>query len=91
MQQVIEQITAAFPTYGYRRNVEQLHRQGWNINRKRVERIMHEGGWQARKRVLRRLTTDSTHQFPHYCNLVEHLDIVRPDQVWGYDITYIRL
>ncbi len=36
-------------------------------------------------------TTDSGHAFPRYPNLVEGLDVTRPDQVWVADITYIRL
>jgi transposase InsO family protein len=38
-----------------------------------------------------RKTTDSQHDFPRYPNLVQGLEIVRPDQVWVSDITYIRL
>jgi transposase InsO family protein len=36
-------------------------------------------------------TTDSDHPFPRYPNLVEDLEVVRPDQVWVADITYVRL
>ena len=43
----------------------------------------------ARKRTTR--TTNSRHSFPRYANLVEGLQILRPEQVWVADITYIRL
>ena len=36
-------------------------------------------------------TTNSDHPYPRYANLVQGLAIVRPDQVWVSDITYIRL
>jgi transposase InsO family protein len=36
-------------------------------------------------------TTDSSHPFPRYPNVVEHLEIVRPDRLWVCDITSIRL
>jgi len=36
-------------------------------------------------------TTDSEHGFPRYPNLLEGLEICRPDQVWVADITYVRL
>lgn len=36
-------------------------------------------------------TTDSGHPFPRYPNRVVGLCVVRPDQVWVGDITYIRL
>src|SRR5258708_2173484 len=52
---------------------------------------MHERGWQARRKRTHHQTTDSAHTFPRYPNLVEHLEIVRPEQVWVSDITYIRL
>lgn len=36
-------------------------------------------------------TTDSTHHFPTYPNLVRELIADRPNQVWSSDITYIPL
>jgi len=88
----IEVVTAEWPTYGYRRVTAQLHRQGWVVNHKRVRRLMREmDSLQARKKRKKRRTTDSEHDFPRYPNLVQDLEIVRPDQVWVSDITYIRL
>jgi len=52
---------------------------------------MRAAGLQAHKKAKRRITTDSAHPFPRYLNLVEQLEIVRPEQVWVCDITYIRL
>jgi hypothetical protein len=60
-------------------------------NHKPVERIMHELGLRAHQKAKLRTTTDSCHSFPRYPNLVEHLEIVRPEQVWVSDITYIHL
>jgi putative transposase len=91
LQQAIEAEAAQWPTYGYRRITHHLRRQGWMVNHKRVERIMHERGLQARRKRTQHKTTDSAHAFPRYPNLVEHLEIVRPGQVWVSDITYIRL
>lgn len=36
-------------------------------------------------------TTNSEHGFPRFENLVEGLEVVRPEQVWVADITYVRL
>ncbi len=36
-------------------------------------------------------TTDSEHSFTRYPNLAQDLDVVRPEQVWACDITYVRL
>ena len=57
----------------------------------RVARIMQECGLQAQRKAKRRTTTDSTHDFPHYANLVAELEIVHPEHIWVSDITYIRL
>jgi len=92
LRQAIATVAGEWPRYGYRRITKQLQRQGWNINHKRVERLMQELGLQAHRKAKRRVTTtDSGHPFPRYPNLVEHLEIVRPDQLWVCDITYIRL
>jgi putative transposase len=86
------EVAAAWPKYGYLRVTHQLRREGWTVNHKRVARMMRNLGLQAqRKPKPRTTTTDSRHAFPRYANLVEHLEIVRPQQVWVSDITYIRL
>ena len=88
----IEGVLVRFPTYGYRRVSAQLRRHGWQglINSKRVRRIMRENDLVVL--VKRRpKTTNSRHGYGRYPNLVQGLEIVRPDQVWCGDITYIRL
>jgi transposase InsO family protein len=93
LEAMIEDIAGKFPTYGTRRVTQELRRFPYElqVNRKRVRRIM------ATKKLLRpikqqkRHTTDSDHPYPRYPNLVKHLEITRPDQVWVSDITYIRL
>jgi transposase InsO family protein len=87
----IKKAAAEWPTYGYRRITEQLRRGTWMVNRKRVQRLMRLMGIQARIKRKKRRTTNSEHGFPRYPNLVLDLDIVRPEQVWVCDITYIRL
>ena len=87
----IESVAAEWPTYGYRRVTQQLRRQEWVINKKRVQRLMRELGLQVKTKRKARKTTNSDHDFPRYPNLVQDLEIVRPEQVWVSDITYIRL
>ena len=87
----IESVAAEWPTYGYRRVTKQLRRQEWVINKKRVQRLMREMGLQVKTKRKARKTTNSGHDFPRYPNLVQDLEIVRPEQVWVSDITYIRL
>jgi len=86
----IKAVAAEWPTYGYRRVTAQLRRQGWLVNRKRVQRLMRLMDLQAKTKRKKRRTTNSEHDFPRYPNLVQGLEVVRPDQVWVSDITYIR-
>jgi putative transposase len=87
----IQKVAAEWPTYGYRRVTAQLRREGWTVNRKQVRRLLRGMGLQVKVRRKTQKTTDSTHSFPRYPNLVQGLVVVRPDQVWVSDITYIRL
>jgi putative transposase len=86
----IEDVLADFPTYGYRRVTVELARRGAAVNHKRVRRVLSENDLiQQLRRTVH--TTDSRHGYARYPNLVQGLAIVRPDQVWVADITYIRL
>ena len=91
IKDALRELAGAWPTYGYRRLTAMLHRQGLPVNAKRVRRLMHELGicGEAPRRIPR--TTDSGHAYPRFANLVEGLEVERPDQVWVADITYIRL
>jgi putative transposase len=53
--------------------------------------LMREMSLSAPIKGKKRNTTNSQHPFPRYPNLVQDLAVVRPDQVWVSDITYIRL
>lgn len=85
------QVAGDWPTYGYRRVTAMLRRAGWTVNHKRVQRLLGELGLHMPRQAQKRRTTNSNHAFPRYPNLVQDLAIVRPDQVWVADITYIRL
>jgi putative transposase len=91
LDSAMQEICGQFPCYGYRRVTAELRRRGWQINRKRIARMMKIMGLQAKKVVRKRRTTNSEHSFPRYLNLVEDLVVQHPDQVWVADITYIRL
>lgn len=91
LQAVLLRLAGEWPTYGYRRLTAQLRREGWEVNSKRVRHLMREMGLQVKTKRSKRHTTDSRHSFPRFRNLVQGLEIVRPNQVWVADITYIRL
>jgi putative transposase len=87
----VEQGAATWPTYGYRRITVQLRREGFKVNGKGVRRIMAELGLKGKVYRGKKRTTNSDHPFPRYPNLVQELEVARPDQVWVADITYIKL
>jgi transposase InsO family protein len=91
LRQALQQLAAEYPTYGYRRLTKQLQRAGWTVNHKRVQRLMTEMGLQRPLKRRKTWTTNSQHVFPRYANLVQGLQVTKPDQVWVADITYIRL
>jgi putative transposase len=84
-------LAAEWPTYGYRRLTAMMKRLGWKVNGKRVRRWMEELNLCGDPPNKKCRTTDSRHGWPRYENLMKDLEIVRPDQVWVADITYVRL
>jgi transposase InsO family protein len=91
LRDAIERIVLAFPGYGYRRVTHALCRAGWVVNHKRVLRVMRQESLlcQLARRFV--VTTDSGHGHRRYPNLLRDVEVVRPDQAWVADITYIRL
>lgn len=86
----IEDVLADYPTYGYRRVTVELGRRGPAVNHKRVRRVMAEND--LLQEIVRGVrTTDSRHGHRRYPNLLQDCQVVRPDQVWCADITYIHL
>jgi transposase InsO family protein len=91
LENEIRTVAGQWPTYGYRRITEQLRRQKHRINHKRVYRLMRKLGITKKVKRKKRKTTNSQHDFPRYPNLVQDLIVVRPNQAWVSDITYIHL
>jgi transposase InsO family protein len=91
--QALLKLAGRYPTYGYRRLSILLRRQPdfQHLNVKRVRRLLKSAGIQVQKAPRRFVTTDSRHGFRRYPNLVQHLRIEHPNQVWCCDLTYIVL
>lgn len=77
------------PSSGVPRMTKYLRRQGYKVNRKRVTRLMRHMGLQAIA-PKRRLSWHNK-EHPVYPYLLKNLDIVRPNQVFCADITYIPM
>jgi transposase InsO family protein len=87
----IEAICLEFPRYGYRRVTEQLKREHWLVNHKKVLRLMRENDLLCQVKRKWVNTTDSNHSFHRYPNLIKGMVISGLNQVWLADITYIRI
>jgi len=87
----IQRIALEFPCYGRPRITAELKRRGWEVNHKRVGRIMREDNLLCLRRRKFVSTTDSNHNFRVYPNLAGTMEVTGLDQLWRADITYIRL
>ncbi len=87
----IQRIALEWPCYGWRRVQAELQRRGWEVNHKRVRRIMREDNLLCLRRRKFVVTTDSNHSRPVYPNLAGEMTLTGIDQLWVADITYIRL
>ncbi|MEQ8335989.1 MAG: IS3 family transposase [Cyclobacteriaceae bacterium] len=71
---------------------EQLVKNDLRIGRDYLFDVMERNSLKVRQRKRRRpQTTDSTHGFIRYPNLVKGLEIKRAEQVWVVDITYLKV
>jgi len=89
IKQRIDELYTAYPFYGSRRMTVVLLREGWIISRPTVQKYMREMGIAGIAPGPNLSKRNQEHKvFPY---LLRGLTISRPNQVWGIDITYIRL
>ncbi|GJL55113.1 MAG: transposase [Nitrospirales bacterium] len=75
--------------YGSPHMTADLRAAGWQVNRKRIARLMRQAGLRARGRCRRRYTTQSAHPHPVAPNRVaQQFTVTAPNRVWVTDITY---
>lgn len=85
----IDRLYVKWPFLGSRKMVEFLRREDIEVNRKRVQRLMRLMGLEAICPKRHLSANGAKHRvFPY---LLRGLEIVRPDQVWAADITYIPM
>lgn len=77
------------PARGSRQMVDFLEDHGFNVNRKRVQRLMQKMGIEGMSPGRRTTLRNVGHQVYPY--LLRGLQIERPNQVWCSDITYIPM
>ncbi len=77
-------------TYGSPRVHKELQARGLRVGKKRVERLMREGGIVARRKRRFRRTTDSNHPAPIAPNIVQRkFEVAQPNKAWVTDVTYV--
>jgi len=91
-QRLMDAIDTEFtktPFYGARKIARELRLKGWVVGRKRVRRLMRLMGLEAV--VPTKNTSKRNPLHPVYPYLLRGVAITQVNQVWGMDITYIRL
>jgi transposase InsO family protein len=87
----MQKVALESPAYGYRRITSELQQRGFEVNHKRVLRVMREDHLLCVRRRAFVVTTDSRHNLPVYPNLARAIKPMAINQLWVADITYIRL
>jgi len=83
-------IAVDWPQYGYRTVTKELHRRGFEVNSKRVRRIMRAEGLLCRRKPSRGLPYRK-HGYGAHPNLARGLKPTAINQLWVTDFTYVRL
>jgi putative transposase len=91
LREEMQKIAVEWPSYGSRRMTRELKARGWDVNRKRVQRLMREDHLLCVAKRKFVVTTDSAHGLKVYANLAGSMVLTGVDQLWIADITYIRL
>lgn len=96
MLKMVEHVRTQLPRTGTRKLLHMLRpsfeQHHIRIGRDRLFDTLHAHGLLVRRRKRRYpKTTDSYHRFRKYPNLIKGLSIIRPEQVWVADITYLSI
>jgi putative transposase len=89
LMHLIDRQYTAQPVYGSRRMMIWLQDQGHEVNRKRVQRLMRLMGLEAIYPKPKLSAPGQGHKIYPY--LLRNVAIVRVNQVWSTDITYVPL
>ena len=89
VMKLIDELHLKRPTLGSRSMVDRLKDKGHEVNRKRVQRLMHLMGIEAI--YPKPKTSMANKQHKVYPYLLKDVKIERANQVWVTDITYIPM
>jgi putative transposase len=89
LMRIIDEIYTDYPFYGSPRITDELRFRGYEVNRKRIMRLMELMGIVAVYPKPNLSKPDISHvKYPY---LLKDLILRGPNHVWGTDITYIRM
>ena len=93
--QLVHELRSSLPRLGTRKlhhMLEPLLREhNIMIGRDYLFNLLQDHKLLIRQRKRKIITTNSRHWMKKYSNLVKGIKIIRPEQVWVSDITYIRM
>ncbi len=89
LMRLIDEIHLELPFYGLRRIRDELTDRGHRVNRKRMQRLMHQMGISAL--YPKRKTSKPGKGHKVYPYLLRGLSIARPNQIWAADICYLPM
>jgi putative transposase len=89
LMRLIDEQYLRTPFYGWPRMTVYLQNQGYAVNHKRVQRLMHKMGIQALYPKPSLSKANPAHKIYPY--LLRNLAITHPNQVWSTDITYLPM
>ena len=89
LMRLIDEQYLKTPFYGWPRMTAHLRRQGYEVNHKRVQRLMQLMGMQAIYPKPKTAVRGQVHKIYPY--LLRDLEVMQPNQVWSADITYVPM
>ena len=83
---LIDQEYTKHPFYGTRCMESWLQREGYRVNRKKIQRLMGLAGICPKRNLSK-----AVHESRIYPDLLKRLEIARNNHVWSEDITFVVL
>ena len=84
------QLRRSMPRLGTRKLYHLLKQDGVQIGRDQLFDLLRDEGLLVLKRKRYTVTTNSKHWMRKYPNLAKNITLVRPEQLWVADITYLE-
>jgi putative transposase len=91
LKAAIDRLNTEYPYYGSRKLAVVLRRGGFEVSRKKVQRLMQEMGLLSIYPVKKPNLSGNVAEHKKFPYLLRGVEALYPDHIWGTDITYVRL